>query len=104
MIMIMHKIHYQYRNSHAYFGKKIKNWLLNYQELTAVFVKRCKITWRVFAESVTYSQYNYIIEIASSHHPMYIFQHHINNGSFEVFRQYIHEEGHVTVMCLASNN
>ena len=54
-----------------------------------------EITWNIMTESsMTYD----VIEENSTGN--YIL---LNNGSLEVYRQYIYEEDHVTVMCLASN-
>ena len=54
-----------------------------------------KFTWNIMTES---SSVYVAIEKNSSGN--YIL---LNNGSLEIYRRFIYEEDHVTVMCLASN-
>ena len=53
------------------------------------------LTWNIMTESS--SEYNVVEENSTENYVL------LNNGSLEVYRQFIYEEDHVTVMCLATN-
>ena len=53
------------------------------------------LTWNIMTESS--SIYEVVEENSTGNYVV------LNNGSLEVYRRFIYEEDHVTVMCLASN-
>ena len=62
---------------------------VNYSYPTAL------LTWNIMTESS--SGYDVIEENSTGNYVL------LNNGSLEVYRRFIYEEDHVTVMCLATN-
>ena len=62
---------------------------VNYSYPTAV------LAWNIMTESS--SVYDVVEENSTGNYVL------LNNGSLEVYRRFIYEEDHVTVMCLATN-
>ena len=70
-------------------GNVILTCAVNYSYPTAV------LTWNIMTESS--SVYDVVEENSTGNYVLH------NNGSLEVYRRFIYEEDHVTVVCLATN-